>query len=200
MTDPTMAQAGPSAPTAPTLSEGLVVFGEDDWKGLCLRKMPSLQHDQHLWHLLTATADLSSPHRWRVMYQRICDVTVSRVRLFKSCLFICNVLAHHVAGPPLPSTGLQDTIVMERRLDIESLKKRDFSCAPTLYLEPSKDFDRDGFDSMSNYLMQRNRAALALTDTVEIIIIPPCDFLGAAVRYHGHALIALVQEQGNYSI
>ena len=163
------------------------------WKALCLKKWRSLDSDEHVWKLIDKKIDKNTPNCWRRIFPKVNRSPQWRCRLQKTGRFICNLVAHQIAGSPLGDAGLPEKLVVERRFNIQHLQTFVLPDASVLYFEPEQECDRNGFEDFIEYLNRRTRAGLALEEQRRFIFIPPCDYTHSQVEYHGQSLLGVVQ-------
>lgn len=170
-------------------------FASDEqlWKSLCLKRWRSLETDMEAWKLIDRAADVNGPNRWRMIYPKVSKTPQWKCRLQKTGRFICNLVAHQIAGAPLSEPGLPNVLVVERRFNILHLHTFVLPEATVLYFEPEEESDRAGFDDFIEYLHKRTRAGLALEDQRRFIFIPPCPYTRDQVNYQGRSLLGVVQ-------
>lgn len=170
-------------------------FACDDqlWKALCIKRWRSLETDEAVWKLIDRDITTDNPNKWRLLYPKVNRTPQWKCRLQKTGRFICNLVAHQIAGTPLPDAGLPNVLVVERRFNIMHLATFVLPDASVLYFEPEKESDRHGFEEFIQYLDKRTRAGLALEDQRRFIFIPPCDYTRNQVEYHGSSLLGVVQ-------
>eukprot|EP00188_Purpureofilum_apyrenoidigerum_P005180 Plantae.Rhodophyta-Purpureofilum_apyrenoidigerum.ctg6488.p1 GENE.Plantae.Rhodophyta-Purpureofilum_apyrenoidigerum.ctg6488~~Plantae.Rhodophyta-Purpureofilum_apyrenoidigerum.ctg6488.p1 ORF type:complete len:387 (+),score=56.43 Plantae.Rhodophyta-Purpureofilum_apyrenoidigerum.ctg6488:69-1229(+) len=162
------------------------------WRELCLRLWPSLETDESAWKLLEQSITLEEPSRWQKIYPTIIQRPQWVCRLQKTGKFICNLNAHQIRGPALGEQGLPETLVVERRFNIQHLPTFVLPEATILYFEPVTPQDRPGFEQFIDYLVKRTRAGLALDDERRFIFVPPCNF-SETLGYNGPSLLGVVQ-------
>lgn len=165
------------------------------WKALTLRHWRALEHDEHVWKFVDASLEDGDDQKWRLVYPTVSTRARWTCRLQKTGKFICNLVAHHIAGATLGDDGLPSVLVVERRFNIHHLKNFVVPNASVLYFEPETDADAAGFHDFIEYLIKRTRAGLALEEQPpqrRFIFIPPCEF-STELGYAGPSLLGVVQ-------
>lgn len=175
-------------------------FASDEtlWKRLCLETWRALDSDERLWDYLLAHEgiephEFQREHRWRCIYPVISHIPQWTCRLQKTGRFICRLVAHQIDGQPLDEDAMPYVLIVERRFNISHLDAFVLPEAAIFYFEPEKKEDEEGYQGFIDYLIQRNRAGLALDDDRRIIFIPPCEYSQTTLRYGGSALLGVVQ-------
>lgn len=165
------------------------------WKALTLRHWRALEHDEHVWKFVDPTLEDGDDQKWRLVYPTVSTRARWTCRLQKTGKFICNLVAHHIAGATLGEDGLPSVLVVERRFNIHHLKNFVVPNASVLYFEPETDGDAAGFHDFIDYLIKRTRAGLALEEQPpqrRFIFIPPCEY-SHELGYAGPSLLGVVQ-------
>jgi len=167
----------------------------DLWKALTLRHWRALEFDMHVWKFIDPTVEAGDPQKWRRIYPAVSTRARWTCRLQKTGKFICNLVAHHIAGAVLGDDGLPSVLVVERRFNIHHLKNFVMPNASVLYFEPETESDSLGFHDFIDYLTKRTRAGLALEEHPpqrRFIFIPPCEY-SRELGYYGQSLLGVVQ-------
>ncbi|GAB0496632.1 hypothetical protein MMPV_007945 [Pyropia vietnamensis] len=165
------------------------------WKALTLRHWRALEHDEHVWKFVDSSLEDGDDQKWRLVYPAVSTRARWTCRLQKTGKFICNLVAHHIAGAALGEDGLPPVLVVERRFNIHHLKNFVVPNASVLYFEPETDGDAAGFHDFIDYLIKRTRAGLALEEQPpqrRFIFIPPCEY-SHEMGYAGPSLLGVVQ-------
>eukprot|EP00871_Galdieria_phlegrea_P002225 jgi/Galph1/3002/GphlegSOOS_G1679.1 len=171
-------------------------FASDDmlWKEFCLRKCRSLEFDTSTWKLFQEL-DLrpGNPKCWQRLYPFLHARKSVRCRLQKTGRFICYLIAHQFGGSPLGPFDLPNTLIVERRFSVSNLENFILQESAKIYFEPETEVDEDGYHAFIDYLIQRNRAGLAIEGDRRIIFIPPCDYTRNTFGYDGAGMVGIVQ-------
>ncbi|EME31106.1 F-box family [Galdieria sulphuraria] len=164
------------------------------WKELCIRKWRTLEMDVHAWKLFRGyNWRPGESFCWQHLYPFLYRQKSVRCRLQKTGRFICYLIAHQYDGTPLGATDLPQTLIVERRFNVSHLENFVLQDSARVYFEPETEMDSDGYNAFIDYLIQRNRAGLALEGDRRIIFIPPCEYSRNVLGYNGNGLLGIVQ-------